>query len=1476
MPGEITQKLGFDASQAIDELRKLQNQLNQFKQGLQSTSGALRKFPSKAGPAIAAFKALASAAGQASVAVSQVGRAGAIPATVSNSVVYAGAAFNGLATQAQTAGSKVETAVTQSFSQAAKSADGLSQATTRAATAVKQGSVVTTSAANKAGSALETAGKKGTKAARALTLSWKTVARVVQAQIIVRSIAAITSAFTESQKAAADFSVSIGEVATISTGTIGSIDQISASVLELSRNLGLAAEEVAEGLYQTLSNQVVEAGDALRFEEQAAKLSIATNSELKSSVNALSSVMNSYNLEVSEVTNVSDVLFKTIELGRLRLSEFGDVLGRVAPLTEALGISYQEMSAAIAALTQKGVPAHTAITQLTQVSQKLLRPTEKLQALYKEWGVETGPEAIRRFGGLQGVLLKMKDATAGNDKEFADLLGRVRAMVGALNLTSNEGNALTAALKAMEEAAGSSEKAFRQVEETIGRRAVKAWNELKVSVLEFGLSLLEITTPLVEGLNVLVKNFDLVAAAMIALGGAALIMSGNFAISGITLVGLTGAVAALKVALLSLFPVLVAVGVAMGVAFAVRAIQDSLDKATELTELQEKSSEELTKTQEEQSRRRIKTTKKEFEARRKITGEYFSALSSDYKKDFDLFQASSKAIGATLNDALDNLISKRKQALQTIKDAVLDVDDAIKESMEEVAKTQDSIAEDAFQRELKHMSARQQVWAEIERTQQRAAKARKAYAEAGASEEAARAARELSHTAEKRAKDAISHAEELGHAGDLKRAEAELEKIRADRIRGETTFQLQRKKLQSDSHKEKISQLEDEGAKLEELISKIRKLADPLASQGVLKSLKSRRADAERIAELAPEIERSMDAAFDFSMFDKLKVTESMGKIRTELQGAFDKAEFNWTKVVADFEAELTAQTYTAEVELKIKNQHIIEEFVKRFGEVDPLGDLGQTTSKMEEVLEGIVEKYEGLNEIIEDENQKAIRGVEDALQRLQKDEWFTWFDNFSAAAVDSLSKTSEAYAAASGAAGEFTQDTKGVLPVTEQLRLKMIEAADTIKQAVTEQRALTLAEEISINKVLEYAKTVEEAGKLSSNASAQWRKAWHSIIEAAKAATKAAQAYKDQADIPPGTYSDALTSLDELRQKALDAAEGQAEITEEAGQTENELIGAKQAVIDLPSAAVTATEALANETDQAHQLKLELQGATQAQKELTAIQAQQITAGVGPEQVVSPEQTREELEAQAAAARQLTNELIIVDAQFGSVLQNIGAVTQAMVGTSDIAAQIAGSMDQAALSVGSLQDGFALITEQIGFSIESMGNLNISITSAATSIDIATSAAANWASQLNNCAAAGYSAASAMKAAASAAMAAAAACAQAAGACTGGGVAAYYGGYATRYRQAGGPASRGQDRIPIMAAPGEFIVSAKNARRFASELQAMNSGVTPNFRDRGGSITNVGDINVTVPGAETTQQTAREIASALRRELRRGTSRLN
>lgn len=99
-------------------------------------------------------------------------------------------------------------------------------------------------------------------------------------------------------------------------------------------------------------------------------------------------------------------------------------------------------------------------------------------------------------------------------------------------------------------------------------------------------------------------------------------------------------------------------------------------------------------------------------------------------------------------------------------------------------------------------------------------------------------------------------------------------------------------------------------------------------------------------------------------------------------------------------------------------------------------------------------------------------------------------------------------------------------------------------------------------------------------------------------------------------------------------------------------------------------------------------------------------------------------------------------------------------------------------------------------------------------------------------------------------------------------------GGFA-RYFANGGFMPRGMDTRPAMLRDGESVLNPDSSRRFFSQIQAMNAGQNPIYRSDGGHVTNVGDISINVNGSGSPAKTARTVVQEIRRETRRGTSRL-
>jgi TP901 family phage tail tape measure protein len=278
------------------------------------------------------------------------------------------------------------------------------------------------------GQAFTSLGQQGQITGQSLLISFQGFARLVQAGFIFRGISAITQELNRATDEAVKFNIAIAEIQTISQATANQTDQWSAGLRRLSDSFNVDLLDTAEAAYQALSNQIVQGLDAVDFLEQALRLSKATVSDVSESVNLLTSVLNSYQLGAEEAERVSALLFKTVEFGRVRVQDISNDFGRLSSLAAPLGVSIEDLVATFAKLTIQGIRPTVALTSLSNVMTKIIKPSKALSELFDELGFESGQAAIESLG-LVGVLQKVgQEAETGGIARLGQLFPNVRGL----------------------------------------------------------------------------------------------------------------------------------------------------------------------------------------------------------------------------------------------------------------------------------------------------------------------------------------------------------------------------------------------------------------------------------------------------------------------------------------------------------------------------------------------------------------------------------------------------------------------------------------------------------------------------------------------------------------------------------------------------------------------------------------------------------------------------------------------------------------------------------------------------------------------------------------------------------------------------------------------------------------------------------------------------------------------------------------
>jgi len=284
--------------------------------------------------------------------------------------------------------------------------------------------------------------------------------------IATAAVAALGAAFaTLPQTIALD--KSLAEIGTIAQQINVPLSEISNNVRGVATQFGLTNAEVAAAAYQGLSNSVITSRESFQFLNDQAALARVGQTSLANAIDATSSVLNSYGLSLERTTSINAQLFESVRLGRFRFSEIANTIGRVTPLAAELNIPLNDLLGALSTITQRGVRASEALTQVSGVFRALLAAREG-SALGDEIRTATGFASgadLVRTEGLIGTLRVLADLGQRSSGEISRLLPNVRSLIGALNLGA--GSRGTEQFRAVSESILNSTESFRQAQEII-------------------------------------------------------------------------------------------------------------------------------------------------------------------------------------------------------------------------------------------------------------------------------------------------------------------------------------------------------------------------------------------------------------------------------------------------------------------------------------------------------------------------------------------------------------------------------------------------------------------------------------------------------------------------------------------------------------------------------------------------------------------------------------------------------------------------------------------------------------------------------------------------------------------------------------------------------------------------------------------------------------------------------------------------
>lgn len=262
------------------------------------------------------------------------------------------------------------------------------------------------------------------------------------------------------------FESAMAKVGTIADTTKVPLESLSSQVLQVSGNMHIGANEIAEAAYQAISAGQ-DTGNAVAFAGQASMLATAGFTSSASAVDILTTALNAYGKGADEAGHVSDVLLTTQNLGKTSVDELAGSMGRVIPLAAAYNVSLENLSSGLAIMTANGIATAEASTYTKSMLNELGDTGSDVGEILQQQTGKSFAELNADGKSLGDVLQVLYDSVGGNATEFAALWHSVEAGTGALSLASSGADKFNGVLQQMQADSGATQTAYETMTDTM-------------------------------------------------------------------------------------------------------------------------------------------------------------------------------------------------------------------------------------------------------------------------------------------------------------------------------------------------------------------------------------------------------------------------------------------------------------------------------------------------------------------------------------------------------------------------------------------------------------------------------------------------------------------------------------------------------------------------------------------------------------------------------------------------------------------------------------------------------------------------------------------------------------------------------------------------------------------------------------------------------------------------------------------------
>lgn len=295
-----------------------------------------------------------------------------------------------------------------------------------------------------------------------------------------------------------EFEAAMSQVKAISGATGEEFEALREQALQLGADTSFSASSAAEGM-QNLASAGFTVEEIMGAMPGLLDLAASSGADLGVASEIAASAIRGFGLDATDAARVADVFAEASARTNAQVEDLGEAMKYIAPVASAMGLSIEEVTAAVGFLSDAGIKGSQAGTSLRGALSRLASPTEKSAKVMEELGMsfyDTEGNMLSLSGIVEQLQAGMLGLTQEQRNQALITIFGQESLSGMLALIDRGPEELKDMTKAFEEADGSA----KEMAEVMLDNTAGAMEALGGSIETLAIKLQEIMAPTITAI----------------------------------------------------------------------------------------------------------------------------------------------------------------------------------------------------------------------------------------------------------------------------------------------------------------------------------------------------------------------------------------------------------------------------------------------------------------------------------------------------------------------------------------------------------------------------------------------------------------------------------------------------------------------------------------------------------------------------------------------------------------------------------------------------------------------------------------------------------------------------------------------------------------------------------------------------------------------------------------------------------------